>query len=434
MGGFFTSFTKKIINSIIIMMDKKRLILKNLIFIVILGSLMVLSGCSTFDSFRSEFLHGGSDNIETVKIGVFEPLTGADKDAAKSEIQGIELAYSMYPTVDGKRVELVYADNRSDMNVAETAITDLIAQKPVVILGSYGEANSLTASEYIDDAKIPTIAITNTNPLITSTSQYYFRICFVDTYQGEALARFAYATIEDEKVAVMVDSKSEQSAAIAQKFISTYNKLKEDENAVALNLEYEAGSTDFAKQLKKLKNHGIKKVFLPATQEDAQNIISQAREMNSDIQFLGIDAWDSQSLVNAIGSAAASSISFAKVSDVEVADVGNHASEDFLECYASKYGDATVPDSSVALGYDAYLVALKAIEETGSDASGGRIKNAIMGIRNYDGVSGNISFDRTGNPKKSVTIYDIDPYTGESIASYIVEVNGDVIPVNKYIY
>lgn len=414
-----------------IKMDKKRFVLKNLIFILILVSLMVLSGCTTFDSFRSEFLHAGNSEMETVKIGVFEPFTGVDKDAAKSEIQGIELAYSMYPTVDGKRVELVYADNRSDMNVAETAIADLIAQEPVVILGSYGEANSLTASEYIDEAKIPAIAITNTNPLITSTSQYYFRICFVDTYQGEALAHYVYSIAKDERIAVMTDSKSEQSAAIAQKFVSTLNKLCDKENAVTLNLEYEPESTDFTKQLKRFRNYGISKVFLPVSQEDAQRIIKQADEMNLGIEFLGIDSWDSSALVDNVGSTAASRISFVKVSDVEVADLGNHASEDFLECYASKYGDAQVPDSSVALGYDAYLVALKAIEETGSDASGGQLKNAIRSIRNYDGVSGNISFDKTGNPKKSVTIYNIDAFTGESSASYIVEVNGKVIPVNK---
>lgn len=408
---------------------KRAVRIKKIIICVLVFCMTIsMCGCSTFDSFKAEFT--GDKIKDTVKIGVFEPLSGNDKKRAEEEIKGIELAHSMYPTVDGKIVELVYADNRSDIDVAKTAIKDLIAQEPLVILGSYGETNALVASSYIDKAGIPAIAITNTNPLITSTSDYYFRVSFVDTYQGTALANYVYNAKKGEKAAVVTDNNSEQSVAIEQKFVSEFTKLCDGDESSVLTLNISAEGDDYSGLLEKIRSSKIKYVFLPLAQEDAAAIIKKAHEMRTDVEFLGIDSWDYKKLVNDIGSSAASRLSFVKVSDIELPSYSDNVeAEDFLECYQSKYGDAQAPDTSVALGFDAYMLAVYAINEVGSDAGGGKIKDALFGIDKFNGVSGNFSFNSSGNPVKTMTVYSINPYTGESAAKWIVEPDGKVISV-----
>ena len=139
-------------------------------------SVTVFAGCTTFDNFKAAFIDKPEDNKATIQIGVYEPITGVDSQHGELEVKGIELAHEMYPTVNGKFVELEYADNASDINAAETAIKELILKKPTVILGSYGSVYSMVAGDYIRDAKIPAIAVTNTNPLVTSKNDYYIRV------------------------------------------------------------------------------------------------------------------------------------------------------------------------------------------------------------------------------------------------------------------
>ena len=148
----------------------------------------VFTGCATFENFKTGFIDKPQDHQATIQIGVYEPMSGTDSEAAEQEIKGIELAHEMYPTVNGKIVEMVYVDNASNIYAAETAIKELIVKEPLVILGSYGSVYSLVASDYIRDAEIPAIAVTNTNPLVTRNNDYYFRVCYVDSNQGDILA------------------------------------------------------------------------------------------------------------------------------------------------------------------------------------------------------------------------------------------------------
>ena len=106
-----------------------------------------------FREFQRSFIDKPQEDTTTVTIGVYEPMTGADSDGGKLETEGIELANEVYPNVDGKMVELVYADNSSDIYAAETAIRELISKEPDVILGSYGSVYSLIAGDYINERK-----------------------------------------------------------------------------------------------------------------------------------------------------------------------------------------------------------------------------------------------------------------------------------------
>lgn len=402
---------------------------KKLLCIAAAMVMLVLTGCTTFDSFRTEFITGDDGSSKIVKIGVFEPTSGEDKSKAALEIEGIELAHSLYPTVDGKKVELIYSDNRSDIYAAETAIQDLLLKKPVAILGSYGNANSLVAGPYVDEANVPAIAITNTNPLVTSTSEYYFRACFVDTYQGTALARYAYSGLEADKAGIIIPEGDEGASAIAQKFMKQFQKLTEDENAIILNEEYEPGSDDFTRLLDKIDEAGVKVVLIPVGIDDAENILSQAYERHMDVKFLGVDSWNGDELVAAVGKFAASKAVFTKVTEVQAADTATDGLSKFMEAYQSRYGKDSVPDNATALGYDAYMLLIKAIDEAGSNATGQQLRDRISSIQNYSGASGTISFNESGDPSKSMTIYTISVADGSSKAAYVVETDGSGKPV-----
>lgn len=404
---------------------------KKLLCIVTAAVLLAFTGCTTFDSFKTEFITGDDGSTKIVKIGVFEPTSGEDKSKAALEIEGIELAHSMYPTVDGKKVELIYSDNRSDIYAAETAIQDLLLKNPVAILGSYGNANSLVAGPYVDEANVPAMAITNTNPLVTSTSEYYFRACFVDTYQGTALARYAYSGLKAKKAGIIIPEGDEGASAIAQKFMKQFQKLTENQNAITVNEEFEPGSGDFTEQLDKIEAAGVKVVLIPVGIDDAENILKQAYERHMDVKFLGIDSWNGEELVSAIGKFAASKAVFTKVTEVQAAETETDALSEFMEAYQSKYGKDSVPDNATALGYDAYMILIKAIDQAGSSATGEQLKDQISSIQNYSGASGTISFNASGNPSKSMTIYTISIADGSSRAAYVVETDGSGKPVNQ---
>lgn len=395
---------------------------KKILTVFMMAALVVIvTGCTTFDNFKTEFITGEKGDV--VRIGVFEPLSGTDKELAAKEVEGIELAYGLHPTVDGKKIELVYSDNRSDIDAADTAIQDLIKKNPVMVLGSYGNANSLVAAEYLEEAEIPAITMTNTNPLVTSSNDFYFRVCYVDTYQGTALAQYAYDGLKAKKTAILVPSGDEQAAMIAQKYMNRFISLTDRDSSIAANLEYEPGTSDYAEQLKLIESAGADVVLLPVSTDDTIKILEQAAEQKLDVKFLGIDSWNIEKLSTDISGSMIDNLVFTKVTEIEAADSDNRNADEFFEAYGSIYGTEEIPDSATALGYDAYMIAIEALSEAGSDADGKVIKDKILNLK-YKGASGNITFNSKGDPKKSVTIYSLDTETKNAKPIYIVGPDG----------
>ena len=159
---------------------------KKLIMIVcVLLMAVMATGCTTFNNFKNAFFSDSSTETVaadgTIRIGVYEPLSGEYRQQGNEERIGIELAHELYPEVAGKKVELIYADNQSDMYAAETAIEELMAQNPSVILGSYGDTVTLVAGDAVKANNVPAISISSTNPLITVNNPYYFCATFADT-------------------------------------------------------------------------------------------------------------------------------------------------------------------------------------------------------------------------------------------------------------
>lgn len=380
----------------------------------------MLTGCTTFNNFKEAFLQQKKSSDVTIQIGIYEPMSGADSDAAKAEIKGIELAHAVYPNIGGKIVELVYSDNSSDIDAAETAINNLISKKPDIILGSYGSVYSMIAGKPVNDAKIPAIAITNDNPLVTKNYPYYFRVCYVDSNQGDLLAKYVLEQKQETTAGVLIPNNDDVAMAMATTFVDRIEAETENEDAITAYETYKPGQKDFTKPLKAIQESGVKSVLLPGDSADSANIINQAADMGMDVMFLGPTDWSSKEFRSELSSSV-SKEHLAFVNFFTADDTINQESEKFLEAYHEKYGKDKEPEDSVALGYDAYLIAINAVNDAGNDPSGNDIRKVLASAKEFQGASGNITFNTEGDPlrsaqistwegKKIVSTYTVEPY------------------------
>ena len=380
----------------------------------------MLTGCTTFNNFKEAFLQQKKSSDVTIQIGIYEPMSGADSDAAKAEIKGIELAHEVYPNIGGKIVELVYSDNSSDIDAAETAINNLISKKPDIILGSYGSVYSMIAGKPVNDAKIPAIAITNDNPLVTKNYLYYFRVCYVDSNQGDLLAKYVLEQKQETTAGVLIPNNDDVAMAMATTFVDRIEAETENEDAITAYETYKPGQKDFTKPLKAIQESGVKSVLLPGDSADSANIINQAADLGMDVMFLGSTDWSSKEFRSELSSSV-SKEHLAFVNFFTADDTINQESEKFLEAYHEKYGKDKEPEDSVALGYDAYLIAINAVNDAGNDPSGNDIRKVLASAKEFQGASGNITFNTEGDPlrsaqistwegKKIVSTYTVEPY------------------------
>lgn len=380
----------------------------------------MLTGCTTFNNFKEAFLQQKKSSDVTIQIGIYEPMSGADSDAAKAEIKGIELAHEVYPNIGGKIVELVYSDNSSDIDAAETAINNLISKKPDIILGSYGSVYSMIAGKSVNDAKIPAIAITNDNPLVTKNYPYYFRVCYVDSNQGDLLAKYVLEQKQETTAGVLIPNNDDVAMAMATTFVDRIEAETENEDAITAYETYKPGQKDFTKPLKAIQESGVKSVLLPGDSADSANIINQAADMGLDVMFLGPTDWSSKEFRSELSNSV-SKEHLAFVNFFTADDTINQESEKFLEAYHEKYGKDKEPEDSVALGYDAYLIAINAVNDAGNDPSGNDIRKVLASAKEFQGASGNITFNTEGDPlrsaqistwegKKIVSTYTVEPY------------------------
>ena len=380
----------------------------------------MLTGCTTFNNSKEAFLQQKKSSDVTIQIGIYEPMSGADSDAAKAEIKGIELAHEVYPNIGGKIVELVYSDNSSDIDAAETAINNLISKKPDIILGSYGSVYSMIAGKPVNDAKIPAIAITNDNPLVTKNYPYYFRVCYVDSNQGDLLAKYVLEQKQETTAGVLIPNNDDVAMSMATTFVDRIEAETENEDAITAYETYKPGQKDFTKPLKAIQESGVKSVLLPGDSADSANIINQAADMGMDVMFLGPTDWSSKEFRSELSSSV-SKEHLAFVNFFTADDTINQESEKFLEAYHEKYGKDKEPEDSVALGYDAYLIAINAVNDAGNDPSGNDIRKVLASAKEFQGASGNITFNTEGDPlrsaqistwegKKIVSTYTVEPY------------------------
>jgi len=368
---------------------------------LILCVTMVLSlftGCAKKDGTAA---NDGAASGDVIKIGVFEPLTGENGGGGSQELGGIVYANKMYPTVLGKKVELVIVDNKSDKGEASTAVTRLIEKEKVVaIIGSYGSGVSIAAGDIIKNAKIPAMGASCTNPMVTQGNDFYFRACFLDPFQGNVMATYAISK-GAKKAAVIMQNGDDYSVGLGNFFMKSFKELTKDENSVIDVSEFQVNDTDFNAILTNIKSKNPDVIFAPSSAATAPLIIKQARALGITCPIMGGDTWENPAVIEVAGKDA-EGIVFSTFFDEN--DPATEEAKKFVEGYKKELGDKEpIIPAVAALGYDAYLLVLDAIERAGS-TDGTAIRDAIAATKDFEGVTGVINFTAEGDADKNIAV------------------------------
>lgn len=334
---------------------------------------------------------------DVIKIGVFQPLTGQNAAGGEYELRGIQLANKKYPTVLGKKVELVIVDNKSDAVEAATAAARLVEEDVDVVLGSWGSGLSMAGGPVFANAKIPAIGISCTSANVTIGNDYYFRVCFVEDFKAKASARYLWEE-GYETCAIIQDIAIDASVGVKKYFIEEYTALG---GAIVSEVSYSMGDQDFNSQLMAVAAVEPDCVYLVGDYTESALIIKQARVLGYDFPFNGGDGLDVPPFTE-IGGTDVDGTTFVTFFD---ANAGLTAETDaFVVAFRAAYPDEE-PSALSALGYDAYLAAINAIENCGS-TDGETLRDAIASMT-FEGCSGEISFDKNGDAIKNAGVMKI---------------------------
>ena len=337
---------------------------------------------------------------DVIKIGVFEPQTGENGGGGLQEVYGIRYANQQFPTVKvgdkEYKIELVEADNKSDKTEAVTAAQSLISAGCSVILGSYGSGVSIAAGEIFSDAQVPAIGCSCTNPQVPLGNDFYYRVCFLDPFQGTVMANYA-AQDGAKTAAVITQLGDDYSSGLGNFFKNAFVKLVGEDSIVAEE-QFQTNQTDFKAILTNIKAANPDVIFAPSSIATAPLIIKQARELGITAKIMAGDTWENGSIIENAG-ADAEGVTLSTFFDE--GDTSNAVATDFIkgfkEYLVANGQDEIIPAVS-ALGYDAYLAAVKAIETAGS-TDPVAIRDALKGVE-FEGVTGAISFDENGDANK----------------------------------
>jgi branched-chain amino acid transport system substrate-binding protein len=340
-----------------------------------------------------------------VKIGVYEPASGDNGAGGKQETLGIEYANSVSPTVEinGKTydVQLVKVDNESSNDKAASAAATLVSAGVSVVLGSYGSGVSIAASPTFEAAGIPAIGITCTNPQVTEGNKHYFRICFLDPFQGTVLANYAYTTLGVKTAYCLSKLGDDYSGGLVNYFVKAFEAL----GGTCVQDTFPDGNSDFTSYINNAKNSGAKVFFSPVSTEAAQLIIDQAQSQALGMPILAGDTWDSNVILQAAkGKSVDITVTtfYPEGANAEF-DAGFKAwvKADATQL-ANNGGDDTVA-AVTAMGYDAYFFALEAMKKAAS-TDPAAIMTALWGTT-YNGVSGPIALDQVNGDAIRNTAY-----------------------------
>ena len=361
---------------------------------LVLAVLMVFSLCACGGG------DGGSGDEKVIKIGVYEPQTGANGAGGKQEILGMQYANEKCPTVEigGEtyKVELVYADNESANAKAVSAATELIAEGVSVVLGSYGSGVSIAASDTFKEAGVPAIGVTCTNPQVTEGNEHYFRICFLDPFQGTLHANFAKEQLKADTVYCLGELGNDYDQGLINYFKEAADKL----GIKVITESFPKDNSDFTSSLNNATKEGAKAIFAPVSIQYAQLIVEQANAQGIKIPLLGSDTWDNNTIVEA---------TVGKNTELYVstfyAEGGNADFEMGLKEWMNadsarleQNGGNDMRAAVTVMGCDAYMVAVEAIKAAGSPDPAA-IMAALPNVK-YTGVSGEISFNETGDANR----------------------------------
>lgn len=337
-----------------------------------------------------------------ILIGHYGSLTGAEATFGQSTSNGIRLAIKELNAtggINGKSVALREYDTRGDSGEAKLAVERLVnSDKVVCVLGEVASKLSLAGGPVCQQAKVPMISPSSTNPRVTEIGDYVFRVCFIDPFQGLAGAKFAKDHLKAKNAAVLVDQAQAYAVGLAEEFEKNFKALG---GTISTKQTYTGGASDFTAQLTGIKSSKPDVVYIPGYYTDVGNIALQARKLGITQPLLGGDGWDSSQLAKIAKDA------------IEGCYYTNHYAPDqpealvrtFIKSYQSEYGGQT-PDGLAALGYDAAKILFAAMKK-GGYSDGATLRDAIAATSDFPGVTGVISINKNRDATKSAVVVEM---------------------------
>ena len=343
----------------------------------------------------------GKSGGNVIKIGVFEPTTGENGGGGFQEVLGMRYANETHKTVKigdtEYTIELDEVDNKSDKTEAVSAANKLVGDKVSVVLGSYGSGVSIAAGQIFADAKIPAIGASCTNPQVTQGNDYYFRVCFLDPFQGTVMANYAFQN-GYKNAAILTQLGDDYSSGLGSFFKTAFQQLG---GTIVDEEQFQTNQTDFKAVLTNIKAANPDIIFAPSSITTAPLIIKQARELGIDALIAAGDTWENSTIIDNAGSSAEGVVLSTFFDESEPANDEAKAFITGFKEYLTANKQSDVIPAVSALGYDAYLAAYNAIEKAQS-TDGEAIKEALKTV-SFDGVTGSgISFDENGDANKDM--------------------------------
>jgi branched-chain amino acid transport system substrate-binding protein len=340
---------------------------------------------------------------QPIKIGEYASLTGKEAGFGQTSHRGVVMAVEEINAaggVLGRPLQLIHEDNQTKPGESATVVKKLISRdKVVALIGEVSSGRSLEAAPIAQAARVPMIAPAATNPRVTQTGNYIFRVCFIDPFQGTVMAKFATEDLKAKKVAILSSVSNAYSLGLAKFFKETFTASG---GVIATEKNFSEGDKDFRAQLTAVKASGADAIFVPGYYTECALIVRQARDLGITVPFLGGDGWEDEQLLK-IGGDALNGCYYSTHFSAENTDP---IVAQFAEKYKARWAGDN-PGAFAALGYDAVYVLADAIKRAGS-TEGPKLRTALAETKDFPSVSGKTTIDKDRNASKAATIIAID--------------------------
>lgn len=341
---------------------------------------------------------GTGNNTGPIVIGYYGDLSGRTSNFGQSTKEGVLMAadeINKAGGINGRQVQILSEDDEGRPEKAATVVTKLIDQdKVVALLGEVASGNTLAAAPKAQSSKIPMISPSSTNPAVTQVGDYIFRVCFIDPFQGEVMAKFAANTLKAKKAAIMLDFNSPYSRGLTEFFEASFKKLGGE---IVNQQSYTQGDRDYKGQLTAIRSANPDVIYVPGYYGEVGVIAKQAQQLGIKAPMLGGDGWDATQLWELGGSA----LNGYFISNHYSIDDPSPAIQKFVTDYQGRYSKK--PDALAALGYDSMMVLAAAIKAAGG-TEGPKLRDAIAKTQNFPGVTGSITLDAQRNAVKPAVV------------------------------
>jgi branched-chain amino acid transport system substrate-binding protein len=360
---------------------------------------------------------GTTDTGGDIVIGMYGSLSGENASFGISSREGAELAVDEInaapgAVMNGRKFRMLVEDDQSKPEQASSAVTKLITQdKVTAVVGEVASSITLAAAPVAQRFKVPLITPASTNTKVTEVGDYIFRVCFIDPFQGEVLAKFAYNDLRARKVAILRDIGSDYSTGLTDSVSQEFTKLG---GTVLSPVGYSTQDADFKAVLTQIRSQKPDAIFATGYYTQAAIIVRQARELGMNMPILGGDGWVGDALANG-----RDALKNTFISNHYSGDNPSPIVQNFVAAYRKRFSKE--PDAIAALGYDAIKVLADAMKRAGS-TDGAKVRDALAAA-DVPGVTGQLKMNPKRNVDKPAVVQELSYGDGKVKYNYKTTIN-----------